>query len=201
MAGADPLGDALRTLDSTDTEIKSVIQMLADELRLGHQEFRDYMTQNEKEKLHANGLFNDLAKASRDSHSAVDSQFKEMAKQIAKTSAEAKAATDAQFGQLANAVMAMQKSLETVTAAVTSPGAGRPSATAGTAPTPTAPRTGYQPEFMAAFLTPPQPGSTLAMAIDSLQVAYKRPDEEQQALRQLAKGLKAPSEFSDSLAS
>ena len=59
MAGADPLGDALRTLDSTDAEIKSVIQMLADELRLGHQEFREYMTQNEKEKLHANGLFND----------------------------------------------------------------------------------------------------------------------------------------------
>ena len=72
MAGADPLGDALRMLDSTDSEIKSVMQMLADELRLGHQEFREYMTQNEKEKLHANGLFNDLAKASRDFRSAVD---------------------------------------------------------------------------------------------------------------------------------
>ena len=47
----DPLGDALRALDTTDNQLKAVVQALADELRSGHQEFRDYVAVNEHEKI------------------------------------------------------------------------------------------------------------------------------------------------------
>ena len=72
MAGSDPLGDALRALDTQDHQLQAVIMALADELRSSHAEFQQHVRSNEAEKANASSRFD-----------AMQRQQQQLAKQTA----------------------------------------------------------------------------------------------------------------------
>ena len=168
----DPLGDALRVLDAQDGELKSVVIALANELRQSNQETLQYINRNEVEKQNATAAYNQLVQELKDAKASSESRFSDLARNMT---------------QMQQGFMSMQRAVEKIATAIPGPAptpapatsasssSSGPStaATFGIASTArTGPIPAYKPEFLAAFLTPPQPGSILAMAIDGLQVAY-----------------------------